>query len=914
LTASGGPHSLRGVLAKQQLLLVDGDPRGVRVLEVSLKKAGYSVTTASAVEDALAMLDLSMPDLILTDTRLAGGDGFALVRRVREHGEWANIPIVVLASGTSIEDKVRGLELGVDDYLTKPIFVRELLTRVSLVLQKRSAERITNPRNSGRTRFSGSIEDMAVVDLLQTIEVSRKSGIARIAHLEQTAQLWFRDGQVVDAELGKLQGEEAVYRSLVWSDGTFEVEFTPAAAVVREQTISSSTQALLMEGMRRVDEWGRLLEQLPPLDTIFEVDRGVLLDRLGEIPDELNGILRLVDGHRTVIELVDASPFEDLSTLSTISKLYFEGLLVPGTHHDGDHVVPAPDSSSRRPPSMGPAASGAEPLPSIPRAPRTPTERPPALMPSEEEAIAAAFGAYEPPAPQPSTETSPPDTSPYGKRANAGEPPVQREEPHAVDLAIAAIAAADHESVPSTRATGERPVEAKKRDSTKLPIAKVELKRVEAPASERAANGAVEAAPPSSAATAPVSKNTVMGVPELPPEVKAAVRASVAVEPTSEKAAEPAPTKPPEVPAVAKAEERTAPATTNELPAPVPPPLPSPAATPKPIAVTAPVRGLDPISANATSKVETSAGAEAPTPLSKRTDRILASDVSGALRAVNATPLLAAAESAKHATIREVGGDEPSDGGASAEHDGDHEHHGFFGKSDEEVHEEHLRREAPDLLDSGEQRTIARPRRVPDHRARRLVGAIVGGAALLLLAAIVVKLGRGKPADPVAPAVSASATTSAAPIASSAAPAASYEEHPIETPSASASTSALPATSASAEPSASASAAPSASAAASAAPSPSASASAPTADPDAELTGGQLLAQARAAINAGQTGRAATLARKAIAKGAGGSAYYVLGAAYQSMGAGGPAKSAYQACAKSGCPEAGECASIAEGM
>ena len=250
-------------MAKQQLLLVDSDPRGVRVLEVSLKKAGYTVTTAKDVEDALAKVELSTPDLILTDTRLVGSDGFQLVRRLKDHPEWSAIPVVFLASDKAIEDKVRGLELGVEDYLTKPIFVRELLTRVNLLLQKRSQERITNPRNSGRTRFSGSIEDMAVVDLLQTIEVSRKSGLARVTHNSQVASFWFRDGQIIDAVFGKLEGEEAIYRTLVWSSGVFEVEFGPASGVVRDQTITSSTQALLMEGMRRVDEWGRTSSSSP---------------------------------------------------------------------------------------------------------------------------------------------------------------------------------------------------------------------------------------------------------------------------------------------------------------------------------------------------------------------------------------------------------------------------------------------------------------------------------------------------------------------------------------------------------------------------------------------------------------------------------------------------------------------------
>src|SRR5262249_49072594 len=120
----------------------------------------------------------------------------------------------------------------------------------------------------------------------------------------------------------------------------FEVEF---CRVDNADIIDSSTQGLLMEGMRRVDEWGRQLEALPPLSTVFEVDGDELLARLNEIPDELNGILRLFDGKRTLMQVVDASPFEDLSTLSTISKLYFEGLLIPAADRPvgTDDVVPS---------------------------------------------------------------------------------------------------------------------------------------------------------------------------------------------------------------------------------------------------------------------------------------------------------------------------------------------------------------------------------------------------------------------------------------------------------------------------------------------------------------------------------------------------------------------------------------------
>ncbi len=314
-------------MAKLKLLLVDPDPNSRTVLEVSLKKAGYVVTTSQDGLDALAKIEMSSPDLVLTDTRLPGVDGFELVHRLKDKPEWAAIPIVFLSSRRSVEDKIRSFELGVEDYLTKPIFVRELIARINMLLNRRAQERIASRQPpSSRTRFTGSILDMAVVDLLQTFEVSRKSGLLRIIHRDQKAIIAFRDGSVVDAVLGKLRGVEAAYRTLVWNEGDFEVEFGP---VDLPDIIGTSTQALLMEGMRRVDEWTRLLEQLPSLSTRLRIDPDQIRERLHEIPDEVNNILRLFDGVRTIMDVIDNSPFEDLSTLGTISKLYFEGILVP---------------------------------------------------------------------------------------------------------------------------------------------------------------------------------------------------------------------------------------------------------------------------------------------------------------------------------------------------------------------------------------------------------------------------------------------------------------------------------------------------------------------------------------------------------------------------------------------------------
>lgn len=783
-------------MAKQQLLLVDSDPRGVRVLEVSLKKAGYTVTTAPSVAEALSVVEVSVPDLILTDTRLEGGDGFEFVRKLKEHPDWSQIPIVFLASDKAIEDKVRGLELGVEDYLTKPIFVRELLARVAILLQRKSQQRITDSRTAGgRTRFAGSIEDMAVVDLLQTIEVSRKSGLARVTNGEKICSFWFREGQLVDAKLDKLEGEEAIYRALVWNDGEFEVEFGPVSSVVRTATIEVSTQALLMEGMRRVDEWGRLLEQLPPLDTVLEVDRSVLLDRLGEIPDELNGILRLVDGHRSILELVDASPFEDLSTLSTVSKLYFEGLLVPAGPH-AHEVVPAPEDA--RPSTnvaVAPKTNGApEAVP-----PRTSTEDAIRL------AIEAVGREITPASVTPKAadkadrapDTSPPDTSPYG-RVDRGS-----DEVRAVDQALAALA----EDVNHARPTRNPPVT--------QPIPGMPD-----------AHAPVVDAPPS----------TVDDPKATEPQV------------TDPKVTEPRNS---EMAALGGAET-------------TPPEQSRPASEP----------------AIVQAKPESSA------PLKTTQRDVRLDSVVAQIAAEKERGLRASAERLS---------EEPAVAlpATPAAFDDDTSHPGFFSKSDIEVHEEQAE---PGADDSGQQRFV----RQTDPRAKRLVLAVLGIAGLLGLIAVV----RVKLNTPVAPtpSVTAIATTTVPP------PAVSYEEQPL--PSGSVPT-AMPSETAAPSVSASAIVAPSVSAepAATAAP----SVSAPVVDPDADKTATELLSSAKAALG-GSPSRAATLARKAIAKGAGGSAYYVLGAAYQMMGSNAAAKGAYRTCAKSGAPEAGECAGLAESL
>lgn len=386
-------------MAKQHLLLVDGDAKSLRVMEVSLKKAGFQVTTAIHGKDAFDKVQISPPDLVLSETRMPEMDGFELCKILKSDDRFRQIPFVFLTNQKAVESKVKGLETGAEDYLTKPIYIKEVVTRARMILQKVEKER--TERKETRNGFTGSLSDMGVVDLVQTFEIGRKTGLIKLDG-ERSGVVFFKEGRVVDAELGRLRGENAFYRMLNTFEGAFEVSFTP---VDRPERIEVSTQGLLMEGMRRLDEWGRMLEQLPPLETVFELDYSQLAERLAEIPDEVNGLLRLFDGRRTLSKVVDDSDFEDLAALGIISKLYFEGLIREGGGDATGERARRPGieewlSSGSRPPEPNPLAAPPAVAPPVPphasAATRPPPEVPEVPVAAIEEALEVPTEAFRP--------------------------------------------------------------------------------------------------------------------------------------------------------------------------------------------------------------------------------------------------------------------------------------------------------------------------------------------------------------------------------------------------------------------------------------------------------------------------------------------------------------------------------------
>jgi two-component system KDP operon response regulator KdpE len=117
-----------------KILVVDDEPRVVRLVSEVLKAVGYEVITASQGEQAIEMVALEQPDLVLLDILLSPGiDGYEVCRRIRE---FSSLPVVMLTAKALEADLLRGFDAGADDYLTKPFSAKELLARVRAVLRR----------------------------------------------------------------------------------------------------------------------------------------------------------------------------------------------------------------------------------------------------------------------------------------------------------------------------------------------------------------------------------------------------------------------------------------------------------------------------------------------------------------------------------------------------------------------------------------------------------------------------------------------------------------------------------------------------------------------------------------------------------------------------------------------------------
>ncbi len=306
-------------MERKRILIAVNTPSDVEKLRKQLATSGYEV---KVVNNGTAALNLSrefQPHLVLSELTLAKVDGHHLLREFKGNASTRRVSFVMMSSHRSVDERVHTISLGVDDYITVPFDMREVVSRIKILLEESESIELSAARNS--KGFAGNLCDMNIIETAQALEIGKKSGVLVVLSGDDEGVIFIRDGEIVDVEMAEVPPAQALFRMFTWSDGTFRFDIE---AVEQPSRFDVSTADLIKRGMVYKDRWDQLCQGLPSLQTSLTKNK-----KNGILPrsEDEKAVLSIVNGNSKTLDLVKNSELDDLRTLKTVIKLFNEGRL-----------------------------------------------------------------------------------------------------------------------------------------------------------------------------------------------------------------------------------------------------------------------------------------------------------------------------------------------------------------------------------------------------------------------------------------------------------------------------------------------------------------------------------------------------------------------------------------------------------
>ncbi len=237
------------------VLVVDDSDNYREQAADAMRTLGHRVQVARNGLEALGLALREPPDLILSDVNMPSMDGWQLLRMVRSRPSLANVPLIFMTTLGGEAERLKGYQLGVNDYIAKPFNSEELSIRVARVLVQ-THKRPTATATKGALR--GDLSQVGLASVLAFIEVERRSGLLLVVSEDKIATLHILNGQVVQVDLpdpdAVQEGIERLHLVLDWATGRFELS---TVAITAPDSIKLPTGHVLMEHARRADEAAR---------------------------------------------------------------------------------------------------------------------------------------------------------------------------------------------------------------------------------------------------------------------------------------------------------------------------------------------------------------------------------------------------------------------------------------------------------------------------------------------------------------------------------------------------------------------------------------------------------------------------------------------------------------------------------
>jgi uncharacterized protein (TIGR02266 family) len=242
---------------RMSVLIVDDDAACRTLAAAPFRTRGDYVRTANDGFDALALCLKEAPDVIVSDVHMPRMDGWQLLRMVRARPTLAATPFLFLTTLGGETDRLRGYQLGVDDYIGKPFRGKELQARVDRIMTRALRSSLGGHAPVERKSLRGDVAQVGLPSVLAFLELEKKTGELLVVG-ERTAHLYLREGRLVRLDVDGLTADavmiDVVYNVLSWQSGQFEFA---VREVPYEDALQVSITGLLLEHARFSDEGDR---------------------------------------------------------------------------------------------------------------------------------------------------------------------------------------------------------------------------------------------------------------------------------------------------------------------------------------------------------------------------------------------------------------------------------------------------------------------------------------------------------------------------------------------------------------------------------------------------------------------------------------------------------------------------------
>jgi len=310
----------------QLIMISDSDPKNLQILKENLEASGLQVITVADGTKAWEEIQKNRPHLVLTEINLPGLNGFQLLEKMQADPNTTSIPLIYLTNQRDVQQRVRSFQMGAKDYLVKPLHVKEVIAHIRMVLRRIGKKLDNHP--SQNNKISGSLSELTLADLIESFSVERRSGILTLNNgNNKTGHVYFREGSVINASLGDIRLENAIYKMLPWNKGYFSLEIKDVDVA---DEISISNLGLLLEGVKRMERLQKLLKKFPSTKTAFTITPTFqkLIEKK-KLPEDVKKFISLFDGKKNLVTILNESNYDDFKTIERLLRLYQQGFIKP---------------------------------------------------------------------------------------------------------------------------------------------------------------------------------------------------------------------------------------------------------------------------------------------------------------------------------------------------------------------------------------------------------------------------------------------------------------------------------------------------------------------------------------------------------------------------------------------------------